>query len=204
MKGDVRDQLKAIKQSFRFYMNGQTAQSMREKGVNYKVNWGIDLITLKKMAKEIGYNYELSINLWKENSRECKILATYIMPPKKLLIEVAEIWIDQVEIIEIGELLAFNLLRYTDYAKKLAFQTISTDDSIKQIIGYNILSGLFTDNMLTETKDINEFIDQAEVALCDSTLQVKQAVYRCFTRFSSMGKTYEKITKNVLSRFKLI
>ena len=48
MKGDVRDQLKAIKQSFRFYMNGKTAQSMREKGVNYKVNWGIDLITLKK------------------------------------------------------------------------------------------------------------------------------------------------------------
>ena len=29
-------------------MNGITAQSMREKGAEYKVNWGIDLINLRK------------------------------------------------------------------------------------------------------------------------------------------------------------
>ena len=46
--GETHNKLKQIKQSFHLFMNGITAQSMREKGAEYKVNWGIDLINLRK------------------------------------------------------------------------------------------------------------------------------------------------------------
>ena len=78
------DKVKEIKRSFRLLMNGVTAQSMRDKGVGYKINWGASFLHLKEMAAEYGKDYDLAIELWKEDIRECKILATLIMPAEKM------------------------------------------------------------------------------------------------------------------------
>ena len=74
------DRVKEIKRSFRLMMDGQTAQSMRDKGVAYRINWGAPLPMLKEKAREIGEDYELAIALWKDDVRECKILAVFVMP----------------------------------------------------------------------------------------------------------------------------
>ena len=89
---DIQQQVKEIKQSFRQMMDGSIAQSMRNKGVDYKLNWGATLPRLKDKAVEIGKNYDLAIALWKENVRECKILATMIMPSDKVLPEEIDIY----------------------------------------------------------------------------------------------------------------
>ena len=81
MDQEINNQVKAIKQSFRQMMDGAVSQSMREKGLDYHLNWGATLPRLREKADEIGKNYALAIALWKENVRECKILATMVMPP---------------------------------------------------------------------------------------------------------------------------
>ena len=72
-------------------MDGATSASMRNKGLDYKLNWGASLVMLRNEAKEIGQDYQLAIELWKEDIRECKILATLLMPPAEMLPEVAEL-----------------------------------------------------------------------------------------------------------------
>ena len=54
MKGEelsINEQLKEIKRSFRLMMNGVAAQSMRDKGLDYHVNWGASVPMLKAKAK---------------------------------------------------------------------------------------------------------------------------------------------------------
>ena len=63
---DVKEQIKEIKQSFRLMMDGAVAQSMRDKGLNYHLNWGATLPRLRAKADELGPNYDLAIALWKE------------------------------------------------------------------------------------------------------------------------------------------
>ena len=41
MKKDVSIKILEIKKSFHLRMNGVASQSMREKGLDYKINWGI-------------------------------------------------------------------------------------------------------------------------------------------------------------------
>ena len=65
-KGDINQTVKEIKQSFRQMMDGAVAKSMRDKGVDYKLNWGATLPRLREMADGIGKNYDLAIALWKE------------------------------------------------------------------------------------------------------------------------------------------
>ena len=73
MEGNIQDKVKEIKSCFRLYMNGVVSQSMREKGLGYKINWGIGLPELKSIAARYGKDYDLAIELWKEDNRECKI-----------------------------------------------------------------------------------------------------------------------------------
>ena len=47
---EVKERIKEIKRSFRQMMDGAVAQSMRDKGVNYKLNWGATLLRLREMA----------------------------------------------------------------------------------------------------------------------------------------------------------
>ena len=92
MNEETKQKLKEIKQRFRLVMNGPASQSMREKGLNYKVNWGVPLPELRRMAKDYGHNYALAIELWKEDIRECKVLATLIMPPERMSEDLVDVW----------------------------------------------------------------------------------------------------------------
>ena len=47
---DITQVVKEIKQSFRQMMDGVVAKSMRDKGVDYKLNWGATLPRLREMA----------------------------------------------------------------------------------------------------------------------------------------------------------
>ena len=92
MEKVIEEKVREIKQSFRQMMDGAVAQSMRDKGLGYHLNWGATLPRLREKADELGKDYQLAIALWKENVRECKILATMIMPPEEILPEVVDIW----------------------------------------------------------------------------------------------------------------
>ena len=60
MNQEINNQVKAIKQSFRQMMDGAVAQSMREKGLDYHLNWGATMLRLREKADEIGKNYDLA------------------------------------------------------------------------------------------------------------------------------------------------
>jgi hypothetical protein len=164
----MQEKLKEIKQSFRLYMNGVTAQSLRDKGVNYHLNWGVSLQHLQEMTAEIkteGHTpvelHELSILLWKENIRECKILDTMLMPAEEFPADLAMLWVEQTPTQEIAELAAMNLYQHLPYAKDMALQLIAQPYEMAQLQGYCIMARLLSTKMVLNDSELNEFIDQA-------------------------------------------
>ena len=200
---DINQQVKEIKQSFRLMMDGMVATSMRQKGVDYKLNWGATLPRLKAKADEIGKNYDLAIALWKENVRECKILATMIMPADEMLPEVADIWMEQTDAQEIAEQAAFNLYQYLPYAPEKAYTWMASDKELYQLCGFHILSRLFMNGQEPNERGINEFIDQALAALQGDSLMVKKAAMNTLMRFSELGLVYSRLAKSALKQVNL-
>ena len=199
----VKEVVKEIKQSFRQMMDGSVAQSMRNKGVDYKLNWGATLPRLKEKALEIGKNYDLAIALWKENVRECKILATMIMPADQVLPEVIDIWMEQVPTQEIAEQAAFNLFQYLPFAADKAYTWMASDKEYYQLCGFHIISRLFMNGQSPNERGINEFIDQAVAALQGPSLPVRKAAMSSVQRFAELGLVYERIAKSALKRANL-
>ena len=197
-KSMVPSKVKEIKQSFRQMMDGSIAQSMRNKGLNYHLNWGATLPRLQEMAKEIGQDYDLSIALWKENVRECKILATLLMPAEQILPEVVDIWMEQVPSQEIAEQLAFNLWQYLPYAPEKAYQWIASDKEYDQLCGFHVLSRLFMNHQEPNERGINEYLDQMVAALQGPFPSVRKAAMQSVLRFAELGLVYERMSKSVL------
>lgn len=63
---DIKEQLKDIKTQLRLSMNGAVSQSMREKGLVYKLNFGVELPRIKMIAEGYEKNHDLAQALWKE------------------------------------------------------------------------------------------------------------------------------------------
>lgn len=212
----VHSKVKEIKQSFRLMMDGAVAQSMRDKGLDYHLNWGATIPRLQAKANEIKslitvearvhpcpsaptYNsplYTLSIALYKENVRECKILASMLMPPDEILPEVVDIWQEQIPSQEIAEQLAFNLYQYLPYAPEKAYQWIASDKEYDQLCGFHILTRLFMNRQEPNERGINEFLDQALCALQGPFPAVRKAAMQSLQRFAELGILYERLAKN--------
>ena len=203
MNQDVNEQVKAIKQSFRQMMDGAVAQSMRQKGLDYHLNWGATLPRLQQKADELGKNYDLAIALWKENVRECKILATMIMPPETVLPEVIDIWMEQTPTSEIAEQAAFNLYQYLPYAPEKAYTWIASDKELYQLCGFHILSRLFMNSREPNERGINEFIDQALAALQGPSLPIRKAAMSAMQRFAELGLVYQRIANSAIKQINL-
>jgi len=196
----TEEQLKNIKQSFRLIMDGAIAQSMRDKGVNYHLNWGASVLFLKNKADEIGLDYDLAIALWKENIRECKILATMIMPPEKMLPEVLDLWVEQIPSVEIAEQLAFNLMQKLPFSGSKAFLYLSNSAVFPQIVGYHTLSRLFMQRVELNERAINEFVDQAIAALLSDHVSLSKSAKQALIRFSEMSLMHKRLVLSATSR----
>lgn len=71
---DVKEQLKDIKTQLRLSMNGVVSQSMREKGLDYKLNFGVELPRIKSIAaayervmiwhKPCGKRISVNVRFW--------------------------------------------------------------------------------------------------------------------------------------------
>lgn len=208
---DVRDKVKEIKQSFRQMMDGAVAQSMRDKGLNYHLNWGATLPRLKEMAEEIANSqtpiansqYDLAIALWKENVRECKILATMLMPADQILPEVVDIWMEQIPSQEIAEQVAFNLWQHLPFAPEKAYQWIASDKEYNQLCGFHVLTRLFVNRQEPNERGINEYLDQLLAALQGPYASVRKAAMQSVYRFAELGLMYERLAKSALKSINL-
>ena len=199
MNEAMQEKIREIKQSFRLMMNGTASRSMREKGADYKLNWGVSLPDLQKMADELGKDYDLAIALWKEDVRECKILATMVMPTEKMLPEIVDIWMEQTQSQEMAEIAAFQLYQHLDFASVLAFRWMASDKMPYQVCAYQILARLFANGQEPNKRGINEYLDQVAIALNDEHAGVRHAAYNSAVHFANLGEDYEKMARKALN-----
>ena len=197
---EVNNQIKEIKRSFRLMMNGPASQSMREKGIEYHLNWGVPFMQLRSMAKEIGQDYHLAIALWKEDIRACKILDTLVMPHDAIPLDIAELWMELTKSQEMAEMLAFNLFQYVDYAPAIAYKWMASNEPACQICAFDIIGRLFMKHQEPNERGINEFIDQATAALHDASAGVRHAAMNAIIRFADMGLVYERMAKSATKK----
>lgn len=195
---DVHETIKEIKGQFRLYMNGIASQSMREKGLDYKLNFGIELPRLKEIAARYGKNHEVAQTLWKENIRECKILAGMLQPVETFYPEIADIWIEDMHYPEIAELTCLNLFQYLPYASEKAFEWMADEREYFQLCGFMLLAKLLMNGNKLNERSEAEFLDQAIVTLESEGVLSQKAAATALKKFAVQSKENGKKVNRLL------
>lgn len=199
MNEDINETVREIKRSFRLLMNGVASQSMRQKGVEYKINWGVSLPELQRMAQQYGKNHDLAVALWQENIRECKILASLIMPPEEMDEKLAENWIGEINSQDLAEMACFNLFQHLHHAADLSYKWMNSDREIEQMCGYLILTRLFMKRENPHGSRIDEFMDEVAQALNSENMGVRHAALNCVNKFAELSEDFRNMAENRLN-----
>lgn len=145
-----REVIKDIRGRCRMAMNGIVSAKMREQGLVYKLNFGCSLSQIKEIARRYNPDADLAKDLWKEDVRELKILATMLYPLDKYTKDIAEEWMRDIPNQEIREQLCMNLLQNLDYAHDLSIEWITSKEDSIRCTGYWLLARLLITGKVTD------------------------------------------------------
>lgn len=128
--------LRQIRTDLRLSMDGVIATSMRTKGMDYRMNFGVHLPRLKEISQKYKSDKTLAEVLWKENVRELKILATMLYPADDMSKETAERWGAAIGNQEIREQACKNLFQEVAFADQLVDGWTNSEEEMLRTTGY--------------------------------------------------------------------
>lgn len=198
---DYHETARNIRRKFRTLMSGPTSESMRDKGLDYHVNWGISLPHLQELSKEFTQDIHVAMELWKDNVRESKIMALMLMPKEDFTSDIALLWSESLLTQEIAEMASMILYQYTDFASQMSYAMLASGTKLQQILAYNTFARLFSQGMYPDERGVNELLDQATPVLLGNDLQLKHAVMNCINR---LGTTADGLYATVVEKFLML
>lgn len=204
-KRDLAWQLREVKRMLHGMMSGPVSASMRQQGLAYKVNFGVDQPRLREMRAEIASLTDdaaaLAQALWKENIRECRILACMIMPRKAFEADLAQEWVSQLRYAEEAQALTMYLLADEDYAADLAFRLVAADDTMQRLVAWLIFGRVFSMGKSLRERDADEWLDHVAAELHDQTadMELRRTALNALNRYMDLGKAEEARGMRILN-----
>lgn len=179
-------------------MNGMVSQSMREKGMEYKLNFGIEYPRIKEIAAGYEPDHELAQALWKENIRECKILAGLLQPADTFYPEIADIWIEGMGYPELAEYTVMNLFQRLPYASEVVFRWMADEREMFQLCGFLLMARLLMKGEKLNERAEAEFLDQACTAVEGDCGPVQKAASVALRKYAHLSRENKRTVSKQL------
>ena len=169
---------------------------MRQKGMNYKLIFGVPIPEIKHIAAVHEPDAELARALWKEDVREMKILATLLFPAGSMTQEEALAWMREIPYPEIAEQCCNNLFPTVEQPDQLALKFLADKKSpFGRMCGFLLWAQLFKKNLAVEKSRVEAFLAECmctmhpdvEVGAAASSWQEKQAAVQALKFFGRLS-----------------
>lgn len=189
-------------------MNGVISTSMRQKGMNYKLIFGVPIPEVKHIATAHEPDAELARALWKEDVREMKILATLLFPAGSMTQEEALAWMREIPYPEIAEQCCNNLFPTVEQPDQLALKFLADKKSpFGRMCGFLLWTQLFKKNLAVEKSRVEAFLAECtctmhpdvEAGAAASSWQEKQAAVQALKFFGRLSPANAQDTLSVIA-----
>lgn len=200
MEQQTSDKIREIKKSLRLAMNGVVSTLQRRQGLDYKINFGVEIPRIKEIAAQYGKDRELAIALWQEEIRECRMIAILTMPAGEFTADDANGWIATARYTELADHLSMHLLCNIPDAVDNALAWAGQEESIAAYCGFSAIAHLLRKGAVMDSAQTERYINVTAQALDDGSATstvVKQRAYNTFSMFIDTAQPdEEKIKKH--------
>ncbi|MDX8341468.1 hypothetical protein SLH46_19880 [Draconibacterium sp. IB214405] len=139
----------------RLRQSGEVAEAMNERGISYKMNWGVSLLDLREIAQSYEADHLLALKLWNKQWRETMILATLLDEPSEVTEEQMDFWTKSFENVEIAEQASTNLWVKSKFAFIKAMEWCRGKKHLVRFTGVHLIGRL----AITEKNAIDEMFE---------------------------------------------
>lgn len=127
---NATSQMVALLGELRREMNGAVVDSMREKGIEYALSYGVSIPTVRALARQYAPDDELARLLYQQQVRELQLAALSIAVPENVTIDELPFWAKAVTTVEMAENVATVLIARTKIAKEAVGEWLAADNAL--------------------------------------------------------------------------
>jgi 3-methyladenine DNA glycosylase AlkD len=166
---DVLRQLKSL-------ANPENVAGMARYGINTESVLGISIYTLRPIAREIGKNHKLALQLWASGIHEARILASMIGDPEKLTQEQMEDWVKDFDSWDVCDQVCSNLFDRTVFAHDKAIEWSHREEEFVKRAGFALMAALAVHDKRAPDEAFERFLPVIRAQSTDDRNYVRKAV----------------------------
>ena len=135
----------------------KSLEGMARYGINTSEALGVSIPKLRSLAKEIGKNHKIALELWNSNFHETKILASMIEDPKTVTSEQMENWVRDFDSWDVCDQTCNNLFGKSILAFGKSFEWCNQDEEFVKRAGYVLIAVLAVHDKTRADEDFFKF-----------------------------------------------
>jgi 3-methyladenine DNA glycosylase AlkD len=151
-------------------------KGMARFGIRPRHALGIGVDKLRAIAKEIGRDHELALELWASGIHEARILATIIDDPKMVSRAQMESWVQDFDSWDLCDQACMNLFWRTEGGAEMAFDWAEREEEFVKRASFALMARFATKSAKTSDEFLESFLPVIEKASDDNRSFVRKAV----------------------------
>ncbi|HAX18651.1 MAG TPA: DNA alkylation repair protein [Actinobacteria bacterium] len=162
--------------SIKSQYNPANIKGMERFGINIRNNYGCSIPFLKKLAKEVGENHCLALQLWETEIHDARLLAGFIDKPGEVTEEQMEEWAGCFDSWDLCDQVCNYLFSYTSFAFKKSIEWINSDKEFIKRAGFVLMAQFSVHDKNAENEVFEHFLKLIYEKSDDNRNYVKKAV----------------------------
>ncbi|MFH0740227.1 MAG: DNA alkylation repair protein [bacterium] len=156
--------------------NAKNVEGMARFGICSKNTLGVSMLTLRLMAKEIGKDHKLALELWQTGIHEARILAGLIDVPTLVTKKQIDSWANDFDSWDVCDQVCMNLFDKTLFAFEKAKEYSQKNKEFVRRTGFALMASLAVHDKKAKDSQFAEFFPYIIKASTDERNFVKKAV----------------------------
>lgn len=173
---EVKRTVSEILDTLRSQANPDNVAGMARYGINPENTLGISMPFLRGLAKEIGRDHELALELWASGIHEARILTALVGDPRQVTEAQMEAWVVDIDSWDVCDQLCGNLFDRTPFAYTKAHQWSARPEEFVKRAGFVLMTQLAVHDKKTGDEAFEAFFPLIEREATDPRNFVKKAV----------------------------
>jgi 3-methyladenine DNA glycosylase AlkD len=156
--------------------NPKNKAGMARFGIDVKYALGVNVPVLRSLAKKLGKNHQLALDLWKTKIHEARILASMIDEPQKVSEKQMEEWVKCFNSWDICDQVCSNLFDKTAFAWGKIYEWPKRKEEFVKRAGFSLMAYLSCHDKKTADKEFIKFLPLIKKYSDDERNFVRKAV----------------------------
>ena len=174
----------------------ENLEGMAKYGIRIQKRMGVSVPDMRRLAKELGRDHKLALDLWRTGIAEARIVAGMVGDPDKLTEEQMEEWVKDIDSWDVCDQVCMNLFEKSQLAWKKILDWSDREEEFVKRSAFSLMACLAWHDKKANDERFIELFPKIKQAATDDRNFVKKAVHWALRNIGKRNLNLNKAAVN--------